>query len=215
MKKLTERSKGDHYYSVNLYKDDFENIINILSEVSDRVKISDDNYVYDSLDELISQKGLKPKKVSISSYSPYVSIDLKPHSVWLYCSNSNKESLYAYNRIEEVLKKRRSVLSRIFNPAVGIFFFSILMALTILAPADLIKSWLPNRWSRLSLVILLVGVPILSFFLRSGAFSSFALIKSHEQKNFFTRQKDDLIKIIIGAIIGALLTLLVSYLKGN
>jgi len=215
LKKIRGIAKGIPYYPVNLYRDDFEQIINILSEISDQVEISDDDYEYESLDELINQKGLKPKKVFISSYSPHVVIDLEPHSIFLYRSNSDKGALYAYDRIKEVLRKRRSILSRVINPAVGIFFFSIFIFLIIFIPIDFVKSWFPNRWSRLSLIILLFGIPILSFFFKHGAFSSFFLIRFHERNNFFTRQKDDLIKIVIGAIIGVLLTLLVSILKGN
>lgn len=215
MKKVEGISKSSHHYSVHLYRDDFEQIVNILSEISDQVYISDDDYVYESLDELISQKGLKPKKVFISSSSPSVSIRLEPNSIWLHCSDSDKDSLYAYDRIREVLRKRRSILSRIINPVVGIAVYSFLMLLFMFIPGDLIYAWVPNKWSRLSLVILSIGIPILSFFLKGGAFSSFALIRFHEQTSFFTRQKDDLIKIAIGAIIGVLLTLLVSILKGN
>ena len=215
MKKITGQSKGNYFCSVNLYRDDLEKIIDFLSEVSDRVEISDNNYTYDSIDELLDQRGVKPKMISISSYSPFVSIDLKPHSVWLYCCDSEKDSLYAYDRIEEILKKRRLFLSRIFSPAVGIFFFSILLILMIFVPTDLVKTWLPNFWSRLSLVALLFGIPSLSFFLKNGAFSSVVLLRSYEQKNFFIRQKDDLIKIIVGAVLGALLTLFMLYIKGK
>jgi len=215
VKKITGQSKGTHYCSVNLYRDDLEKIIDFLSDGSDRAEISDNNYVYDSIDELLDQRGVKPKMISISSYSPYVSINLKPRSVYLYRSDSEKDSLYAYDRIVEVLKRRRSILSRIFSPAVGISFFSILLFLMIFIPTDLINTWLPDIWSRLSLVALLFGVPILSFFVNYGAFSSVVLLKSYEQKNFFIRQKDDLIKIIVGFVLGALLTLFMSYIKGN
>ena len=212
MKKVKGKYKDSHYYSIHFYRDDFERIINILLEVSAQVEIFDDDYVYESLDELISQKGLKPKKVFISSSSPYVSIRLEPSSIWIYSRETDKESLYAYDRIREVLRKRRSILSRVINPGVAIFVSSVLWLFVIFIPADLYNAWFPNKWSRVLLVILALGIPALSLFLRTGGLSSFTLIPFHEQNSFFSRQKDDLIKIAIGAIIGALLTLLVSRL---
>jgi len=213
LKKVRGKFKASHHYSVHFYRDDFVQIINILSEISDQVEISDDDYVYESLDELISQKGLKPKKVFISSSSPYVSILLGHRFIWIYSRETDKESLYAYDRIREVLRKRRSILSRVINPGVAIFFSSVLWLFFILIPADLHKIIAPNDWTKASFFILLLGIPALSLFLRTGGFSSFTLIPFHEQNSFFSRQKDDLIKIAIGAIIGALLTLLVSRLN--
>ena len=127
MKKVEGISKSGYHYSVHFNRDDFDKIISILSEISDHVTISDGDYVYESLDELISQKGLNPKKVFISSAFPKsVSIHLELKSIWLSCSISDKDSLYAYDRIREILRKRRSILSRVINPAVGIFILSFL-----------------------------------------------------------------------------------------
>jgi len=213
LKKVEGISRSDNYHSIHLYREDLEQIIDILSEISEQIEISDGEYVYDSLDELITQKGLKPKKIFIrvlTSTLLDVTIRLKFNSIWLSCSNSDKDSLYAYDRIREILTKKRSILSRVFNPIFAVFVSFSLLLFLILVPFDLRASLFSNYWRTELFFILLFGIPVLSVALRLGCFSSFNLIRSNEQINFFSRQKDDLIKIVIGAIIGALFTLLIS-----
>lgn len=217
MKKIEGKSSGIYHASVNLFRDDLNKIIDILSEISEKVIISDGEFEYDSLDELENEKGLRPKKIDLKVYEPYVAINIQTYSIFLYRGDSGKDSIYAFKVIEEILKQRRTILSKIFNPIVGIIALVFLMVVFFI-PNETIKLWFPSRWSRLGLLVplfvILVVSPIISFVTNFGALSSINLQKSYDQTSFLYRQKDDLIKLIIGALLGALLTLLISYLKG-
>ncbi|MGD9639581.1 MAG: hypothetical protein AB7U85_11110 [Alphaproteobacteria bacterium] len=202
MKKIQRGSKGSHFPSVNLFKDDLVKIIELLSEVCEIVEISDDEYEYESLEELQQTKGLTPKKISISGRNPNVSIDLKQRGSWLYRISSDQQSIYAYKGIEDIFVKKRNIIGRLFNRTVGVIFF-IFFAVT---SKEIIINWFPDLVQRIMFVVLLMGVPIISFCNEWGFFSYITLKKSHEEFNFFERNKDDIIKIIIGAVIGALIT---------
>lgn len=218
MKKNKTEGKCGFCHTVSLFRDDLDDIINIISEVSDHAKISDDNYEYDSLDELLKERGSKPKILSISSNLYDVYINFKPSSVFVSCSGRDRDTIYAYDRITEILRKRRSILSRIFNPVVGIIFFCILLLLSLFLDdlpyinVDNIHKWFPEWYTQLVFILSLSAVPVFALFLRIGASSSIVLLRRHEQKNFFARQKDDLIKLTIACAAGAFLTELVRRL---
>jgi hypothetical protein len=59
-------------------------------------------------------------------------------------------------------------------------------------------------------MIITLGFPAISLLGQSGLFYSLYLSKKHESGNFFQRQKDDLIKLLIGAIIGGIITYIVT-----
>ena len=215
MKKIEGQSKGNHYPSANIYKDDLLKIIEILEEICDEVEISDDEYEYDSLEELEQEKGIRPKKISITGRSPHVSIDLKPRSIWLYRSSSDQKSVYAYKSIEDIILKRKNLISILFNKSVGIISCIILFIFLATMPVETIKTWFPDRLSRLLFLLVLIGTPMISFFNGMGSFSFITLRKSHEDGSFFDRNKDDIVKIIIGAIAGAIVTWVLTKFLGK
>ncbi|MEW6515942.1 MAG: hypothetical protein AB1439_03405 [candidate division FCPU426 bacterium] len=218
MEKITNKTKGVHCFTVKLFKDDVEEIISLLSEMSPEVIIEDGENRYSSLEELISTRGITPPKIAIRVYTPYyISLDVSKTNVWLYGSVSDKNAFYAFEKIMAILKRRRILISRILNPIVVGVSYTLLLFLIIIIPVDIIKAWIPNRVVRLCVVLPLFLSSSLSFllsiFMQMGFFSRLELIKSHESKNFVIRQKDDIIKIIIGAIIGAAITIIVNLFK--
>ena len=214
MKKIKSISKGRHFPSITIYKDDLQKILEILNEVCERVKISDEEYEYESLEELEHTKGLKPKQISITGISPYVSLDLKQNSIWLYRSDSDQKSVYIYKQIEEILLSKKNLISTLFNKSGGIISCVILFILFFM-PVATLKDWFPNLLSRLSLLIIVILIPIISILARNGNFSLITLRKSHEEKNFFYRNKDDIAKIVIGAVVGSILTWILTRFAGN
>ncbi len=209
-----EKIKSDRSVSfpaVHLCKDELDKILEILNEVSDDVEIRDKDYSYDSLDELKSQKGLYIDNMGIRSSNPYLNLSFNKKDfscIYLYASDS-REAIYAFTKIEEVLNSRRSLLSFAFGSTVGyyiplvtigLFYFLSFPENTLLIPME---AFVPIS----SLILLLPGV---TYLVRSGKLFSICLEKRHERSNFFARQKDDLLKIILGAVAGAILTYLIK-----
>ena len=216
MKKLTGGSKSIYYSPIHLYKDDIENIIDILKEISKDIHISDDEYAYDSIEEIINKRGLNPRKINIGCHSPYIDLGINNKdtvgATYLYCSNQDKESLYALDRILEILRKRRKFLSRIFNPTCGIFYLGLFFYLFWFTKARISDFIIQNNWTFTLLTFLILLLLALPFGFRFLPVSSILLLRPHEQHNFFIRQKDDLIKILISAIAGAVIGAIITKL---
>lgn len=211
MKKIDGKITGTHYQSVCLYRDDLDDIINLLSENTERVVISDSEYEYESIEDLKKNRGLKPKKLAINSYTPYISLEFKRDlpAIWLYRGDSGQNAIYLYESIVKILAKRRRLLFKIFNPSIAVILTIVFFSLAFF-PSEYLKSVLPEMWQRLTFIVITLGIPIISWMGKFGAFYSLNLLKKHECGNFFQRQKDDLIKLLIGAIAGGVLTYIVT-----
>ena len=128
-----------------------------------------------------------------------------PPSLEFYIAQSDKESLYAFETIKDILNKRRSIISKILSPAVGVSFYLIILSSFFFLPNEILSYLMPNIWIKVCVVVLLLTIPLLSALFRTGAFSTLNLEMSYKSSNFLHRHKDNLIMGIINTLIGALL----------
>lgn len=212
MKKI-KSSKSQYFPTVHLCREELDAIYDILSEISDDVSISDKNYSYESLDELKKERGSKIGTLKLSSYSPHVTLEFRRsnafNSIFLYAGGSDEKQIYAYNEISEILNNSRSILSYVLVPAIGYYipwaFFIFSSALI-----EPLNNILGNKTSVISFAILMLALPISTYLVRDGKLFTLNLEKRHEVGTFLSRQKDDLAKIIVGGLFGALITYLIS-----
>jgi hypothetical protein len=93
--------------SVVLWREDLRGFDALVrSLVSGPVKLTDDNYEYDSIDEFFAKSGPEPRSLEFSAREPYVSIKLARSNPSIYIGDSNDFETIAY-RIDEFLKARR------------------------------------------------------------------------------------------------------------
>lgn len=77
MEKKTGPTQVSYSETVILYRDDLEDIINLLTERCKRIAIEDNQYKYDSLDEVFNKRGASPSQLSITSWEPFISLRIK------------------------------------------------------------------------------------------------------------------------------------------
>ena len=212
MKKIESQSFGKAYQSVCLYRQDIDEIVKLFEENTEGIRILDSEYVYESLDEIKMNKGDKPKELIIHSSSPYVSLEFKKGipGIKLFRAEYDPKSMVLYHAIEQILLKRRKVLFRILSPTICIAFGILAYVIFILIPIDNLKKIVPQLIDRTPLMLLIISIPGLSLLGRYGSFYSLNLFNKNENGNFWYRQKDDLLKLLIGAIVGGVVTYIVT-----
>jgi len=207
MRKI-EKSLNLHLPSVKLFREDIDEIAEILKEKCEKVVFIHGDYEYDSLDDIVNKIGTKISSFEIQSSRPYVSIKFKRDiwGVFLYVS----ESQDLFYRLKDFLTSKRKFLSKLFTFPLGL---SLLIF-------GIITAFSPNLFS-------LVGIPIgifspfflilgiISLLYRLGTFYKITFESKYKRQTFFSRKKDEIILLILGAVIGSIITLFASYLFGN
>jgi hypothetical protein len=109
------------FSTVVLYRDDLEEIIDVLESRGGKVEISDDDSIYDTLDDLQSRRGDRIKrltlKFSLGTFpnSGDLEFDIGPRFVsaarlW---GRGSDVAAALYTRVQELLLARRTRLSRV------------------------------------------------------------------------------------------------------
>jgi len=191
---------------LRLYKDDLVQINDTINLLSEKITWTTDQYSYDSFDELISNSKEKEfRKLEIQSYRPFISIALYRHTGELTVHSDEISHEGIYNRLDKILSKRQLRVSLLFDNKV---FWSLLLSLILISL--LVKIPRPVSATCYGLLIFIQGI---------GGYLSLtrnSIIRMHnrdEEKSFWSRNKDQIILLLLGAILGAALTLLVEYLR--
>lgn len=205
MKKLLSH-RGITLPTVHLYRNDIENVLSALNNPI----LKYNNYECDNLDEIQSNYGDKINSIEITARNPYISLRIGGNTMnssgnWLYIDKEDDVSLSAFFKIKEILLSRKSILPILFSPFVGISAYVLLLAPMIL-PNKIINLFLHTGFERILFAFVLLIIMFSSFFFNNGFFSSITLLKRHEHKNFFSRNQDQILLVIIGWILG-----LISY----
>jgi len=219
MKKIETTTITTYIGKTKLYLDDVEYVMSKLRSLDLNVEISDADNVYDSLEELRSIKGInlklinfigKPKDLSFG----FILIRLSDQGSAVHVERSEKLLGIAYE-IEKFLKtRRRKMIYAFFNSqnAKANIMVNIILALAIYFYS--ITQKLPfNYFVWVSIIMLWVFIFFLCE-LNSDCNSKIELDRKHNLK-FYEKNKEKILLASIGAVIGAVITLLIGYLKGK
>jgi len=207
--KRIRQSHGEELKPVALYLDDLERIIEIFKEASDDVRILTSEYELDSIDEFrnLHEETLNYLKISISE--PFVSLELKPNGIWLFISEDELISRGVFEKIKQLLHSRRRKLSWLTaNPylagaAVGSSAFPFFKAI------DSQNVY----WAVLGCSLLMIGA-IWTWWSFAGTLKKYSIVRLRrraESPSFWKRKKDDIVLVIISAVVGALITLAITW----
>jgi len=201
-KKLKDETRA--IPSALLDRADLEEILQLFNSIAENVKISDDEFEYDSIAELESKRGQTIRRLTIESESPSFSLTITKADTQLSRKGGATSVLAPYTQIRDLLKQRRRLFFHsFFNPfsALIILFGTIVVIVFFGAHMPVFMAF--------PLALVLVTPIILAPMHMSGAFTKILLVNRHEQQSFWTRNKD---KIFL-AIIVALITLFFSNLS--
>jgi hypothetical protein len=193
---------------INVYRDDIEQIYEILSHVSPNPQIEVNDYIIEDISEIE-----KLSKVEIPRYIkikvPEIEVRINKSNAWVY-SSSHEDSVEGYLfRIVQILENRKKkVVPLIDKWSMIIAFFSSMVGLGLLR--------LNSANTTINLLgVILMAIALFSFFTGITIFISKAtdtkisLMYKKDQPNFFQRNKDDLIigftMLVLGILIGKIM----------
>jgi len=206
MKKI-DKSISKEYLPVNLYLDDLENIHGILREVSDSVSIETDEYKFDTIEEVASnRKGDRIKELHLkTTTNPHVTLGFTPLWARIYVSSSEANGAGIFYKLNQVIEKRTRTLKWLYSFYVPFIVGGIMLLSSRFLPS-LTYSSSPFYVSlAVSVTALLFMWVIWITYVRLRKHSTIALIHRSTEKSFLQRNKDNLILVIISALLGAIL----------
>lgn len=193
--------------SITFFRDDVEEILAILNATCKNVTISDGTYSFGSVDELIQTKGSRPRELSLSGGSPYVSLSIKPLTltgVHLYADGSEGAEI-PFLKTKEYLRRRARRLGLSLPLPWVLLGMGILTNILNLRFPDLIPIWIPMAFN------ILASITFLNRLIERGVFCRIRLERRHEATTFWSRNGERIIVGLIGVILGALVKELVTW----
>ena len=128
-KKPDSISESRAYEGIRLYREDIELILSVFHEHGYTVQITDKEFQFDSLDELIDKRGIVPTYFKIegtdkeSNFSR-VSISFYKERIHLHNhSYTQNKSIIIFTKIRDICELRMSTIYKILNPVIYKFGF--------------------------------------------------------------------------------------------
>lgn len=206
MKKIQDSSKGKVIYGCRFNRDDIESILELFIERKFEIKMTDEEYEYNNLEELIKKRGDKPIKFriegkAVDNFSNSVSIKFDKMTTWIFLSyGSDDSSKLIFEKILEICKSRKNLL-------MGPWIYPIL---PIIAGYDIgcFIDWVKknNIYEGLKATGLLL---VLLYFCYVIFRNPIILRKKHEG-GFWKRNKDTILVAAITALITAIFTVILT-----
>lgn len=202
MKPLKNESLRYNEPCIKIFLENIKSIVEIMGSGDNVVQISDEEFEYDSIDEL-TQKQKRVKMLSLSARSPYISLDFKKlGGASLYASHDAEAQ---FLKTKEILLKKKRWFSfliswKLYYISLGlaIAFFLILTQLKNIIPEDSFRLYFISfSVLPLLLVLQLIG--------DSGYFTSIHLEYSSNKQSFWVRNKDEILILLLVALFSWLL----------
>jgi hypothetical protein len=215
MKKIEKNSVDVNLEGIRLFRDDLEEIMQSMNGFSTDIVISDDYNRYDSFDELLQHRGVRPLtlRLSCSKSDTYqsISLSIKKNTVSLHSYGGAEAHAMIYE-LQDYIKNKIPKLYRFINPFVWYFIFLLVFFLSIIIS--------PKLSSLLSIKnpINAVLIGFLVVFLGSIAYRRLSLgvfLTKRHSGNVIKRNKDKIILLIIGGVVGVVGTLLIQWIASS
>jgi hypothetical protein len=194
---------------VTLFQANIVEILETIREHCKQVRITDNEYEYEDLEEIKRIRGTGISSLDISGQDPSMTFSIGNR---LTLEASETASI-PYLRIRAILDHRkRWLLNLLFKPTVMV----ILLVTYIVLVAFLFTR--RHFYSNLNLLLYFpaivysfVSVP-LALNVHVGKYSKILLLNKHERPSFWARNKDELLRQIISNILAFGLGILAAYL---
>lgn len=196
--KKREQSLSQEFKPMKLYYEDLEEIYDVFKEHPGEVKFDADTYELENLNEVLDIKKDDFTDFKIYAHNPYVSLDFSKNSIRLYISDDTPFQRGLFEKLKTVLKKKeRYFISSLFS------YYAYALLIVVMSTL----SYWENRYITYS-----IGASA-AFFYALYTMYVFKwrsiIVPSHRSSrpNFLQRNKDQIILVIISAIIGGLVSL--------
>ena len=199
------------YPFVRIYSEDIQEIIDILKGVNPKeIKIKTKDYLL-KIDELKNINDEELSYLAIDSYQPYISIEFQSgfvaDGVKVYCSEETILMHGVVKKIGDLLRKNKRIFFNIFTKKWLVYIILPLGSFF----AKPISNLLRIKWYLILIFVFMIVV--LSIISDSGLFKkNIIVLKSRRSyPNFWKRNKDNIMLVIISNMVTAVITAIVTY----
>lgn len=204
MKKLI-KSYSVYLKPVILYIDDLDKILEYFKEVSDTIIIQTNEYELTDIEEIKNINNDKLKYLYISTSNQGISLNID-NNVSIYISEDTPILRGALEKIKQYLSKRQRKLMFILD---NVVVYNLFVILTIYVVSTNFKKG--NIYLGVfGICCLIIEIIWVWVNLKSDYHSIIYLKKKNDYPNFFKRNKDKLIIVIITAILTLVTTLILQ-----
>jgi len=197
---------------VLLYRDDIEQIVELLREVSSDVELSTDEHKFNDVKEWAELKRDYFTNMHLKTRNPYVSLDLSKQSVHLYIAEDTPQSRGAFEKIKRFLMDRKPPGQKLLNLWMPPLVLNLPLYAFLFLPGPLRG----RDWTTISVTgILMLGCVWWYWLGFQSRFRKYSIIVPKyriDAPNFWKRNSDKIVLAVICTVFGSLLTLLIKSL---
>lgn len=191
----------------HLFREDLEDIEKIIKDELNPLeyKLESEEFEYQGINEIPADNDAV-SIFHIQTYSPYITIDFGGDGARIYGGEDDLKTIGALKKITEIISRReKKTLWFISRPSpIYPSLAGISVAAVIISTMKKSMWILPSIFVSLFFIVLVV----LSFRMENYTFSTIEFVYKRKKSNFFLRNKDQIIIVIMTAILTFLLTLL-------
>ena len=197
---------------IRLYLEDIKKIEEVYKEHFETFKIITEDFEFDSVEDLKKLEKYKLSSLSFESSEPYIHVDLSRSNARIYSSNDDAESVGIVTKLKNILEKRITPLKFLLSNWIAFILIFLLISSNIIYSIFYGKSGIFILISFCSYLILNSLWSILGWRLDLRKYSMIYLTNRISRRNFFSRNKDQIILAGISAILGSIATFFVLWL---
>lgn len=202
---------------VALYRSDLEEIIRLATARGFKVRISDDRYEFESLDDLRENRGNRIKKLMLEatiSESSYPSVDIEIDSDGITIRSPKDDKFVPlWHEIKDAIQARLPWYARLMKPLIWLYlaipFLWVLSKRQEVKEGFELTNYLLVSGAGLSIFL---GLISLSYLRRSRGLR---LQRQHEVQGFWERYGEKIILLVIGTAVGIVGKVLSDKLTGK
>lgn len=216
MKKHIGRASRN-FDPATVYLDDVERVYEIISAHSENVTIKTDEFEYDDIKEFIEDNKKREKiyDLTISGHRPFASFSMTKN--WASVSVNGNDENGMFERLSSTLEKCKWRLW-FFRKGLFVFIYWVIVNFLVsnseiaysFLNHELVSEEVYNKTVSVLAISLLVWVAYWVWQAFLGSRAVLIMEVRGQQKNFFARNKDQLLVATIAAVFGGVIVLLVQ-----
>ena len=202
---------------IPLYLSDLEEIVRIAQSRELEVKISDDKYEYESLDDLKENRGSRIRKLTLTlapANSAYTSVTVEIDNDGVILRSPKDDKLVpVWHEIKDAIERQAPWYARFMKPLSWVY--GALVMYLIPPKQEPVREsfeWFLNAWFSVAGLMLLFSLLSLLYLNRSrGVY----LQREHEVEGFWDRYGEKLVFVVIGTVLGVIGKVVSDKLSGR
>jgi hypothetical protein len=201
-----KRTYSKEYPILRLFKDDLEQIGSIFEENFEEYEIVADEYKLNDISEIVRIGKQKTSYFRISANNPFMSLQISAISARLEFLDEDDIRLCGIaSKIDSILTRRRSLLRILDSKWAQLPWYIVLFLTFVFFP---LEYKVRVKLLPITLIVLYSLWLFLGYRVSTKKHSLIYLYDSYSRLGFFRRNKDQILLVVFGAVIGGFISAL-------